>query len=258
MSLRHNRSSAYLGSSLFENLTRQSILIIGAGAVGNEVIKHLALLGGQNWITIVDDDKVEDSNRNRCIFFTPSSIGRYKVDAIKETLSLLCIDMNIKAYPDRIEDISSKIFDIDTCFIAIDNDYTRFLINLILLSIKDKPLTIDGAFGRDFVEVRVHPNTDSACLCCSFSEVYKESLLKEHVRAHCNDFVSSTMQEFPAISTLNSLVASLMVSEWMKCASNDTKEGYSLRLGINDYTFNKLKLIRNPKCVEPLCRSRNG
>ena len=44
-------------------------LLVGAGAIGNEVAKNLALSGVRN-ITIVDMDIIEKSNLNRCLFFS--------------------------------------------------------------------------------------------------------------------------------------------------------------------------------------------
>ncbi len=46
-----------------EKLAAAKILVVGAGALGNEVLKNLALLGVGR-IYVIDSDKIESSNLN--------------------------------------------------------------------------------------------------------------------------------------------------------------------------------------------------
>ena len=50
------------------------VLIVGAGALGNEVSKNLAQCGVGD-IAIIDSDQVELTNLNRCVYFRRSDIG---------------------------------------------------------------------------------------------------------------------------------------------------------------------------------------
>lgn len=59
------------------------VLVIGAGAIGNEVIKNLALLGVGN-IAIVDMDRIEQSNLSRSILFTEKNEGQSKAAVAAE------------------------------------------------------------------------------------------------------------------------------------------------------------------------------
>ena len=54
-----------------------TVLVIGAGAIGNETIKNLALLGFGNTI-ICDLDTIETSNLTRTALFTEHDIGKKK------------------------------------------------------------------------------------------------------------------------------------------------------------------------------------
>src|SRR6185312_8386644 len=56
------------------------VLVIGAGALGNEILKNLALLGFQK-IVVVDLDRIEVSNLSRTILFRSEHIGQFKADA---------------------------------------------------------------------------------------------------------------------------------------------------------------------------------
>jgi adenylyltransferase/sulfurtransferase len=49
-------------------LSNSKVLVVGAGAIGNEVVKNLAMVGA-GFISIVDMDSIENSNLARCVFF---------------------------------------------------------------------------------------------------------------------------------------------------------------------------------------------
>ena len=63
-----------------ERLRAARVLVIGAGALGNEVIKNLALLGVGH-VVIADMDRIEQSNLSRSVLFREADEGRYKADA---------------------------------------------------------------------------------------------------------------------------------------------------------------------------------
>lgn len=62
-----------------EKLRTARVLVAGAGALGNEVIKNLALLGIGH-ITIVDFDRIEYSNLTRSVLFREGDIGAWKAE----------------------------------------------------------------------------------------------------------------------------------------------------------------------------------
>ncbi len=76
----------YLRHALVEGLdqdalARTRIAVVGAGAVGNEVVKNLALLG-VGAIDLFDFDTVEIHNLTRSIFLRESDVGTPKADAV--------------------------------------------------------------------------------------------------------------------------------------------------------------------------------
>ena len=60
-----------------DKIARASVMVVGAGAIGNEVIKLLALYGVGH-VLIVDFDTVELSNLSRSLLFREADIGRAK------------------------------------------------------------------------------------------------------------------------------------------------------------------------------------
>src|SRR5215470_12133353 len=53
------------------------ILVVGAGALGNEILKNLALLGFQR-VVVVDADRIELSNLSRSVLYRSADVGRMK------------------------------------------------------------------------------------------------------------------------------------------------------------------------------------
>jgi len=52
-----------------QKLKAAKVLVIGAGALGNEIVKNLALLGVGN-VLIADMDRIENSNLSRSVLFS--------------------------------------------------------------------------------------------------------------------------------------------------------------------------------------------
>lgn len=90
------REVALLGEDGFARLKRASVIVFGAGGVGGAVIEALAR-SGIGAITVVDADKVEESNLNRQILATLSSIGKYKAEVAVERIKSINPDCTATA-----------------------------------------------------------------------------------------------------------------------------------------------------------------
>ncbi|CAJ59524.1 MULTISPECIES: ThiF family adenylyltransferase [Frankia] len=62
------------------------VAVVGVGALGNEILKNLALLDFRQ-VTIIDRDTVERSNLSRSVLFRPRHEGQPKVTAAADTLA---------------------------------------------------------------------------------------------------------------------------------------------------------------------------
>ena len=92
------RTALLLGEEALNKLSASHVLIFGVGGVGGHAVDALAR-AGVGHITIVDNDKVSPSNINRQMAALHSTIGRSKVEVMKERI----LDINPEADVTAIE-----------------------------------------------------------------------------------------------------------------------------------------------------------
>lgn len=108
------RTGLLIGEAAVKKLSESKVLIFGVGGVGGYVAEALARTGIGSF-TLVDKDTVSESNINRQIIALHSTVGRDKVDVLRERM----LDIN----PDI--DVEAK-----KCFFLPDNahefDFTKY------------------------------------------------------------------------------------------------------------------------------------
>src|SRR6185503_3333538 len=78
-------------------LKNAKVLVIGAGALGNEILKNLALLGVGN-ILVADMDRIENSNLSRSVLYRAADNGQLKATAAAKAAKDLYPDLNIHPF----------------------------------------------------------------------------------------------------------------------------------------------------------------
>ena len=95
------RTEMLLGTEAMEKLQNSHVAVFGVGGVGGYVVEALARSGVKNF-DLIDNDTVALSNINRQIIATHSSVGKYKVDVMKERI----FDIN----PDAVINVHKCFF----------------------------------------------------------------------------------------------------------------------------------------------------
>src|SRR5262249_50330861 len=113
-----------------ERLAAARVLVVGAGALGNEVIKNLVLVG-TGTVYVIDVDTVEPSNLSRSVLFRAGDGGRAKADVAAVRAREINPDVTlIPIHGDVINDLGLGLFaDVDVVIGCLDNREARLWVN---------------------------------------------------------------------------------------------------------------------------------
>ena len=148
-------------------LLQSRVLVVGAGALGNEIVKNLVLVGvGQ--IDVVDMDGIENSNLSRCAFFASEDRGRPKAVVLAEAASRLNPDVTITPFVRSVQSLGSgALLDYDLVIAGLDNREARLWTNAACRRLGK--YWIDGAIEGLQGLARVF-GPDGPCYECTLSE----------------------------------------------------------------------------------------
>lgn len=104
------------------SLRNSKLAIIGLGGQGSIVATYLASIGVGN-LTIIDGDRIEESNLARQVFYTHSDIGKFKAEVLKEHIlkqNPYVAVKSVNSYINSLSDIKSKVGAVD--FVVLCGD----------------------------------------------------------------------------------------------------------------------------------------
>ena len=93
----YSRTQLLLGKEAMEKLHNSRVAVFGIGGVGGYTVEALAR-SGVGALDLIDDDKVCLTNLIRQIIATRSTIGKYKVDVMKERMLEINPDVNVRIH----------------------------------------------------------------------------------------------------------------------------------------------------------------
>jgi len=127
-----SRTELLIGKEALEILSKARIAVFGIGGVGGYTVEALVRSGIQH-IDIIDNDTVCLTNLNRQIIATHSSIGKYKVDVMKERILDINPQAEVNVYKCFYLPETSSLFDFTAYDYIVDAvDTVTAKINLIL------------------------------------------------------------------------------------------------------------------------------
>jgi len=197
-----------------ELLHRTRILVIGAGALGNEIVKNLALLGVGH-ILVCDMDRIENSNLSRAILFRQANEGEYKAEVIARAAREINPDVQARALVGNVlHDVGLGVFRaFDVVIGGLDNREARLHINQSCWKV-NKPW-IDGAIEVVSGVARVFMPPDGPCYECTMNAADFEMLRR---RKSCSLLTRDQMLEgkVPTTPTTSSVIAGIQCQEAIK------------------------------------------
>ena len=202
-----------------ERLKNATIMVVGAGAIGNELIKNLTLLGIGR-ILVYDMDAIESTNLTRSVLYRARDVGRYKAEVAAERAKEMNPDVKAKAFiANIIDDVGLGVFRrMNVVLGGLDNREARLSINQSCYKV-DRPW-IDGAIEALNGFARVFIPGQGACYECTMTETDWMLINK---RKSCALLTHEQMAEgkIPTTPTSSSIIAGIQVQEMLKLLHAD-------------------------------------
>ena len=142
----NDRTKLLIGKDGTDRLENCSGCIVGLGGVGGYVC-HMLARAGVGHLTLIDFDKVDETNINRQIVAYQKTVGKYKTDVLKDQVFDINPKCEVKTYTKRFNtDSSSEIFAQKYDFVVDAIDSVNDKIELICYC-KEHDLPIVSAMG---------------------------------------------------------------------------------------------------------------
>lgn len=225
------------------------VLVVGAGAIGNETLKNLALLG-VGTILILDRDQIELSNLSRSVLFRASDRGKFKAEtaarALKELNPLIT---PLPLVGDLRFDLGlGLIRRMDVIIGCLDNLEARIFLNQKCFSVF-RPWIEAGINQLDGQVQVFHPGQGACYECYTSDQSYTSAGFG------CEKLASLYEQQgkVPTTPTIASIVAGVQVQETLKLLDLDRWRDKTLisKMFLFDGTHGQVQIAgleRNPDC----------
>ena len=196
------------------------MMVVGCGALGNEVLKNLVLMGAEH-LTLIDFDRVESDNLSRSVLFSKADAdaGAYKVDAAAAKLREMNPHLQIRTIRGDIAyDVGLGLIRKMRLVIGcVDNRWARYCINRLCM--RAGIPWVDG--GIDILEgtVRVFAPGEN-CYACNLGP---EGLKDLSYRMSCPGIIRRNIEagKAPTTSIIASVIAAVEVQEALKLLHRD-------------------------------------
>jgi adenylyltransferase/sulfurtransferase len=224
------------------------LLVVGAGALGNEILKNAALLGFRK-VVIVDLDRIDESNLSRTILYRNQDIGKFKANVAADAYQKIASDSVVQPLVENVvHGCGLGLFEwSDVILAGLDNREARLWINRSAWKV-NRPW-FDGAIEGINGVVRVFVPGAPPCYECTLGEIDWALLDK---RMSCNLLALEQNDEgkTPTTPTISSVIAGIQVQEAVKMIHGLptlTGKGYVFE-GLNHSSYT-VEYTENPDCM---------
>ena len=178
-----DRSELLLGADALERLRRAKVVIFGIGGVGGYAAEAL-VRSGIGHLVLVDHDRVSLTNLNRQIIALHSTLGRYKVDVMRERALDINPEAEIEARRCFFLPENEREFDFSDCDYVVDAVDTVTAKLAIIEKAKREGVPVISAMGAgNKLNPELFRVADiSETSVCPLARVMRRELKKRDIR----------------------------------------------------------------------------
>jgi len=234
-----------------DRLARATVVVIGVGALGNEVAKNLAL-AGVGRLVLCDPDVVSVSNLSRTVLFDRGDVGTHKAVAAADALRRLAPSVRAEA---RVADLVSgvglgELGDADVVIGCVDTRRAR--VQLLGRCALAGARLLDGGTSPTGGELRLRVSVDEPCFGCTLS-AHQRSV--SDLPWSCTEPLTDELPAPSAIAT-TAVTAGWLSATAFQLVFGTVPSWRILSIDVDDGRAGPVMITRDPVC--PLHRALDG
>jgi molybdopterin/thiamine biosynthesis adenylyltransferase/proteasome lid subunit RPN8/RPN11 len=262
---RYDRQVRAFGQSGQQALKSVRVGIVGLGGTGSVVLQELVYLGVKDFV-LLDPDTVEETNLNRLVGATHSSLGKPKVEVAAAWAKRINRRIVITEKRDSAlrAEVTRSLAEVDFLFCCTDSHGSRAVLNQFayqyLVPAIDMGVVIATAKGRiTHVAGRTQMLVPGlACMACGNlldAEQVRRDLMTDFERQQ-DPYIVGQPEPAPAVISLNATIASMAVTMFLNAIVGIPGSARFLNYNAMTGTCRPVLSVPHPSCI--VCSHRGA
>ncbi len=201
------RTELLIGQAALEKLQNSRVAIFGVGGVGGYVCEAL-VRSGVGHFDLIDNDTVSLTNINRQIIALHSTIGKLKVDVMKERMLDINPDVDVSVHPCFYLPETADQFDFSNYDYVVDaiDTVTGKIEIIVQADAHQVPVISSMGAGNKLNPAMMEVSDIYKTSVCPLARVMRRELKKRHIK-HCKVVYSKEKAIQPSQASLEKYVA---------------------------------------------------
>lgn len=202
-----SRTELLIGQAALEKLQNSRVAIFGVGGVGGYVCEAL-VRSGVGHFDLIDHDTVSLTNINRQIIALHSTIGKLKVDVMKERMLDINPDVDVSVHPCFYLPETADQFDFSNYDYVVDaiDTVTGKIEIIVQADAHQVPVISSMGAGNKLNPAMMEVSDIYKTSVCPLARVMRRELKKRHIK-HCKVVYSKEKAIQPSQASLEKYVA---------------------------------------------------
>lgn len=202
-----SRTELLIGQAALEKLQNSRVAIFGVGGVGGYVCEAL-VRSGVGHFDLIDNDTVSLTNINRQIIALHSTIGKLKVDVMKERMLDINPDVDVSVHPCFYLPETADQFDFSNYDYVVDaiDTVTGKIEIIVQADAHQVPVISSMGAGNKLNPAMMEVSDIYKTSVCPLARVMRRELKKRHIK-HCKVIYSKEKAIQPSQASLEKYVA---------------------------------------------------
>jgi len=177
-----DRTEKLIGKEAIEKLEKAKVIIYGIGGVGGYVVEALARAGVGN-LSLVDPDKISVSNINRQIHSNFKTVGKSKIEVMKERILEINPKANVEIFnPKELNFEEQDLIDNTYSYVVDAVDTVKTKLKVIEKAKKEGVKIISAMGAGNKLDCNFIVSDIEKTEVCPLAKVIRKELKKKNIK----------------------------------------------------------------------------